>query len=387
MGKLKRFMGGERWDYHAVQAQESMVTGARDVPGEIMLIRPYSESEGITASAGTVQSLHDEHDPGTFSTEAWFDEGKLKFYARAPDEDGADNVRRRVASNFPNSEVIPLEGPDPAFPDINEGDWLVGATVKRHHPRHNVDYIPIRHFEDGQGFKKDPWTEILESMLSDDQTRVVVQVTFESVPESWVDPGGYGHMGVNEVERVLRAPRDPGWIATLSAFAHGADEVPDLDPLPSDVAAADLVEETNRLAFATNIRILAISPRKKEAMNRAAGPAKMFNKFYNSKSEAGLKDSCVDGRLEKTARKRMKKHIRNMRHRKMTDDGSVFQVEELAGIIPLLPPGDITTPKIDWVHTRSGGEIPADAPKAARRDHQPGPLGDPNPVDDRPEGW
>lgn len=376
MGKLKRLMGGERWDYHAVQAQESMLTGAQNVSGRIMRIRPYSGSEGIPASAGMVQSLHDEHDPGTYSAEAWFNDGKLQFFARAPDDDGADKVKRRIASNFPDSEVIPLEGPDPAFPEIEEGDWLVGATVKRHHPRHDVDYIPIRHYEDGQGFAKDPWTEILESMLSDDQTRVVVQVTFESVPENWVEPGGYGHMGVDEVERVLREKRVKGWL-----------NIRELDPLPGDVAAADLVGDTNRLAFGTNIRVLAISRNQKEARNRAAGTAKMFNKFYNSKSDAGLTDTCVDGRRAKTARRRMRDHISNMRQRKMTDDGSVYQIEELAGIIPLLPPGDITTPKIDWVHTRSGGEIPADAPKAARPDHQPGPLGDPDPVDDRPSGW
>lgn len=383
MGKWKRLLGREKHNYHAIQIDDDWTTGAQDISGKLLRIRPYSGSEGIPASAGMVQSLHDEHDPGTYSAEAWFDQGKLQFFARAPDDDGAERVTSRIRSNFPDSEVIPLEGPDPAFPDINAGDWLVGATASRSHPRYpNLDYIPIRHYEDGKGFHKDPWTEILESMLSDDQTRVVVQVTFESHPENWVDGGfGPGNMSTYQVKRNLEQPRVKGWF--------NIREVP---PPEGDQIAADVVEDTNRLAFKTNIRVLAASPSKIEALNRASGAAKMFNKFYNSKTDAGLKAKCVDGRRESTQRERMVRHINVMRERGLTQDGCIMQVEELAGVVPLLPPGDITTPKIDWVHTRTGGEIPADAPKHGQgqgqdRGRGQGPLGSADPVDDRPEGW
>lgn len=352
MGRLKRLLGFEKYEYHPVEWDRDIETTTRDIDGVLMKITPYPENNGILAAAGLLQSIHDAHTRGVHSFEIWFVDGRIQFFVRAADEEAADRFRRRISSNYSDSDVLELEAGDVvAFPHIREGEYLAGATVKKEHPQYNVDYLPIRHFKDGEGWEQDPYKEVLGSMLSDDETRVIVQVTMQAVPESWTQKKGIGDMSVDEVADTLRQPRVKGWINPR-----------EIEPNKKDKDAAKLVEEArHKPAFGTNIRVLAISENPREASNRAAGVSRTFKKYYNSVSEMGLRPTPIDGRTKAMQRRRMRKHVKRMRDRSLADDGSILTVEELAGVAHI-PEGDIPTPQIEWKYSRSGEDVPADAP-------------------------
>jgi hypothetical protein len=356
MGRFKRFIGAEKHDYHSIEWPYDVETTVDDVDGVLMKVTPYPENNGIVAAAGLLQSIHDEYTRGVHSFEIWFVDGKFQFFVQAADDDAADSFRRRISSNYRDASIVELED-GRGFPHIEEGEHLAGATIKKNHPEYNFDYLPIRHFKDGEGWDMDPYKEVLSAMLSDDHSRVVVQVLMRAVPESWTESNGFGDMSVDDVAEELEKGQVKGWINPRVT-----------DPNPKDVDAAKLVQEMrHKPAYGTNINVLTISANPREASNRAAGVGRTFKKYYNSVSEMGLKPKPVDGRTPAIQKRRLKKHLKRMRKRKITDDGCVLSIEELAGVAHL-PEGDIPTPQIEWKYSRSGEDVPSDAPQHAQHD-------------------
>lgn len=353
MGRLKRLLGREKHTHHSLEWPETIETAVSDVDGEFMKITPYPENNGIVAAAGLLQSIHDAHTRGVHSFEIWFADGRFQFYVLADDETAAESFRRRIASNYSDSDVVDLGG-GVGFPPVNEGEHLAGARVTKRHPQYNIDYLPIRHFRDGEGWEMDPYKEVLSAMLADDETRVVVQVLMQAVPESWTDAKGLGILdnSVDDVAAQLRSKDIKGWI-----------DMYEVEPNEKDKQAATLVEEMrHKPAFGTNINVLAISRNPTEASNRVAGVGRTFKKYYNSVSEMGLQPTPVDGRTPALQKRRLRRHLERMRSRSITSAGCVLSVEELAGVAHL-PNGDIPTPQIEWTYSRSGEDVPADAPQ------------------------
>lgn len=354
MGRVARLLGRESHTYHSLPWHDRVETSVDELEGVLMKVTPYPENNGIVAAAGLLQSIHDSHTRGVHSFEVWFADGRFQFYVTAADETAAESFRRRIASNYSDSDVVELET-GVGFPHVDPGDHLAGARVTKGHPQYDIDYLPIRHFDDGEGWESDPYKEVLSAMLASDQTRVVVQVLMRAVPESWTDARGLGLLddSVDDVAAQLRSKEIRGWWNMY-----------EVEPNEKDKQAAKLVEQMrHKPAFGTNINVLAISPDDGEASNRAAGVARTFKKYYNSISEMGLRPTPVDGRTRWGQRRRLARHLERMRSRSITTrHGCVLSTKELAGVAHL-PDGDIPTPQIEWTYSRTGEDVPADAPQ------------------------
>jgi len=232
-----------------------------------------------------------------------------------------------------------VEGGD-AFPPVNEEDYVAGAELSLRKHR----YYPIHHRSDSEGFESDPYSEITSEMLSDSETRVVVQVVFKPAPMSWTESGGlFGGDSVDDVAESLRDGHVKGWWEPRIREASTKEK-----------EAAKIVEQQRgAIAYHTNIRVMAISPDPDEAGARARGVSELFVKYYNSATEQGFKATPADP-------SGMESHVRRMFDRRYDDREMILTVDELASAAHI-PNADIETPRIDWRHQQSGGRIPADA--------------------------
>ena len=342
LGRLKRLAGREKQYCHPIEWRETVETPIEDVNGVLMQIIPYQESEGVRSGVELLRSLHEEYTRDINSFEVWFHEGQIRFYIYAADHDAADKVRRKVRGSYPDAQVVTLDG-GAAFPAIHESEHVAGATMIK---EDSLDYLPIRRYDDDEWEHDDPYTQVLGAMLADDRTRVVIQGVMQAVPKTWTD-------GVRDLAEDLRAPDVKGWIREpYEVPASRTDEI-----------RAEIIEEQDRKpAFEVNLRVLAISPNPKAAANRAQGVASSYSTYYDTRAKQGLRPAPITGRAPTFQRARMKKHIDRMRYRQIESARSCHMTFKELGGVCHIPSGDIPTQYIEWKRTRSGGEIPTDAP-------------------------
>jgi len=348
--------------YTAAQLTETDHIGQSpaDLSGTLLRVRPHPENNGMHDAAGLLQALYDPQqgalgqntsDPCSF--ELWFNEGTITFYLYAPSETTAEKYKRRVANAYSNTAVTLVDGDERAFPAVGDDDYVAGGEMYPEKDSRTGKYYPIRHFNDDQGFEKDPYGQITSALLSTDDSKVVVQVLFKPAPRDWTD-GGLTSPGVDDVAETLRGD-DVVW-----------DPIPrDRDATKKDKEAAKVVErQRNAQAFHTNIRIAAISPEKGEAEARAKDLGGMFSSYYNATTEQGLDQESVRGWPSGRRAAKLRDHLGRMQRREYTNADMVLTVDELAGVAHI-PNGDekegINTPKIDWRHAQRGEHVGADS--------------------------
>lgn len=337
MGLFKRLFGRGpgSWEYPATQIGERELSVGDMGQTKLIRMKPYYENKGIVGGVTLLQALHDvktsaiRHKnrslPSSF--EMWFHDGKVKFYLTAPTADKSDKWRRRVSSAYQNANVFEVQGGE-AFPRIGADDYVSGVTLSLE----KSYYFPIRTYE--EGFEHDPFAEVTSEMLSDEETSVVVQVTFKAAKENW-------SADTADIAEGLRQGEVVGWLNPRVR-----------DPSAKDKEAAKIVEQQRgRYGFHTNIRIMAASPDPEEAQARARGTAAMFVRYYNSATEQGFDSSPVPA-------KKMGKHIDAMQNREYTGGDMLLCVDALAGVAHL--PSDIGTPLIDRTMSREGESAPAE---------------------------
>ncbi|WP_115864241.1 hypothetical protein [Halorussus litoreus] len=352
MSKLSQLVfGSPQYDATQLQIDDPFVQHPESIPGVLLRIRPFKENQGVIDGAGLLQSVHDvttnfrgknTSDPHSF--EVWFDEGKIKFYMHAASEAAADKFRRRVGTNYANSEVFPVEGGH-AFPVIEPDEYVAGAWLEME----KIPYYPIRHYN-SQEFEADPYGEITSEMLSLDDSKVITQVVFRPAKQSWTSGDRFKHNSVDDLAHALRQGTSVGWLNPRTRPASEKDKQ----------AAKTIEQQRGQQAFHVNIRILAVSADKNEAEARARGVAGMFRNYYNGITEQGLDDTPVWHRTEDKRARKLHDHVRRMADRDWTDRRMIMTVDELAGVAHI-PNDDIETPNIDWRHTQRGDRIPADA--------------------------
>lgn len=113
-----------------------------------------------------------------------------------------------MESSYPEADVFPVKGA--GFPSIGTEDYVAGAEIQleKHH------YYPIRQFRLGDGFDRDPYSEIASEMLTTNDSNVVVQVVFRPAPNDWTD-GGWGvvssNPSVDDIAESLKQGQVAGW--------------------------------------------------------------------------------------------------------------------------------------------------------------------------------
>lgn len=335
--------------YTATRLDESMSQSADDVPGRLLQIVPYKENEAMLAMNQVLRSIHDVRMEGLLrrrnvsqhhSFELWFDEGKLKFFMHAGTPAAAETLISRVESSYPEADVFPVK--DVGFPSIEAGDHVAGAEIQleKHH------YYPIRQFRLGDGFDRDPYSEITSEMLTTTDSHVVVQVVFRPEPTDWTDGGGLIRSGssVDDVAEALKQGQVTGW------------RDPHIrDPSQKDKQAAKIIEQQRgKPAYNVSLRVLAISPDEGEATARCKGVSEMFERHYNATTEQGFDASPV-------APAQIDELLGDCRRRVWTDHQVILTIEELVGAAHVPKEEEVTTPNIKWKTAKSGTHMTPDS--------------------------
>lgn len=350
MSTLKRAIGLEKSAYHPVQLDQQVTTSLDDIDGVPVEIIPNPENDGADSMASVYESLHNPATDPHHTFEIWFYKGVVRFFLIANDERSADTFRRGINNDYPDSELSHVdEGSDhPPFPTVTPEDSLAGAYVQKVHQNYGHQYLPIK-LPGNWKAGNHPIAKIIGQMNGSEDARVVVQGVLRPVPDSWTK---YGTVG--SIFRLfdLIPPHD------ISANdAKNRLRWDDAGGLTKYVDA-----QTEQPAFATNLRILAISPDPGEASERASGVAGVFERKFKSESGARFRATPIDSRSEWVQQKRMRRFLDRMRYRYVNyETDTVLGAQELTAIN--IPSGDEEAPRINWKRGRSGAEVPVDRPK------------------------
>ncbi|MCD2204929.1 hypothetical protein [Halobacterium sp. KA-6] len=258
----------------------------------------------------------------------------------APTVAAADTLRRRLATNYPNTEIERVETGH-GLPQIKPGEYVAGARVAT-----NIgSYYPIRDHTN-EGFDTDPYGELTREMLGDEDTRVVTQVVFRPAKASWTSGSRLRSDSIDDIANSLRQGTSVGWLNPRTRPPSAADKR----------AAKTLEHERDKLAYHTTIRVLAISPSKRDALARTRGVANIFETQYNGISKQGLEATPVWHRDDDGTVARLREFVEAMATRQYTPQQTVLTVDELAGVAHL-PEGDIPTPNLDQKTTEDSDRV------------------------------
>lgn len=338
--------------YTATRLNESLSQSADDVPGTLLQLVPHTENDGMVAMSRVLRSIHDVQMEGLVrrrnvsdhhSFELWFDDGKIKFFMHAGTAGAADTLTSRVESSYPEADVFPVSGTGAGFPPIGTEDYVAAANVQleQHH------YYPIRQFRLGEGFDRDPYSEIASEMLTTNDSHVVVQVIFRPEPNDWTD-GSWGlvssNPSVDDIAESLKQGQVAGW-----RDPHVRD------PSQKDKQAAKIIEQQRgKAAYNVTFRVLAISPDEGEAVARCKGVSEMFERHYNATTEQGFDASPV-------APAQVSEFVRDAYNRTWEDRSVILTIDELVGTAHLAREEEVTTPNIKWKTAKSGSHMTPDS--------------------------
>ncbi|WP_330633798.1 hypothetical protein [Halocatena halophila] len=337
------FSRSER-EQSTVQFDTPHTQQAYDAPGQLLQITPFKESTGLAAARRFWRTLHDAQTSAFRSKnisdrrafELWFTDGTIKFYLWAVDDSTARSYIKRVEACFENAEVHAVEGL--GFPPIEPGNHVAAAELdfEKHH------FYPIR-----DGFEYDPYGDITSEMLSTPDTHVIIQIVARPVSPSWTNDAGDGGLfrsgtSVTAMADYLREGRVKGWLNPQP-----------VDPSKKDREQAKCLEDQDgKRAYDTSLRVVAIAPDEREAVERCQATGEMFARQYRSAvSEQQFTVSPV-------AESSVAPVVDACHQRELMDSDVVLTIDELAAVAHL-PSGEITTPNIGWKNTQRGTQIPA----------------------------
>lgn len=365
------------------QVDDALVTDLYDhacAQSALIGIRPYKDDGGLQRGMQLLSSLHDVQlegrvrkqnvTPGSAFELVYDDDEEILQYRFAPGDEGMhDRLDRQLKTYYGDSDIVEIE---PEFLDMAAGQYVAAARLKL---RQDDSFLPIKHFKlDPDHFETDPYDSITSEMVGAPHrpnADVMVQIMIKpAISNATWDRRNWYH-GIGKTVRRLKESKsgfDAGAVLKETASAIGGGQ---LDGVESDErqnftkyreeasnskAANIVASQRGKKGYHVDIRVVAVSDSKEEAMSRVEETAGMYRKFYDSSYEQGFtpkffKQKQLDSFLESMA----------SREWTGTDQGITFATDTLTGICHV--PTDLNTQEIEYTMSKSGRGIPPRTPR------------------------
>lgn len=364
---------GESFETTVVDADLAETIQAHQPDRPLTKIAPRPENEGIEAARDLIDTLYTVR-TGQFeyrnqspvqSFEVWYDESKVKFLFTPANEVLRERFEKQVLDKHPGSKV---EDYHTRFPEVEEGDFIAGATMDLR----KMFYYPIKTPVEGvETFESDPYGPLTSEMVvqeeqtsdgeqvASDDCRMLVQVVFKPAKRTWSQTLPFG---VDVEDRGMDL-KDGRLKDSLGRQLGGEVEIQDASRKLKK-AGEQIAKQRGQPGFYTRIRILAISPYREIAERHARGVAEVFETYYNAVTEQGLiSHPLPETELQETVKKTAGRTLSvGWREKVATAEKMILTPPELAGIAHI-PNDDIGTPNVDWTYTEPSPGVPADAPQ------------------------
>lgn len=285
----------------------------------------------------------------------------LQFYVCTPTH-LKDFVQSQIYAQYPNAEIVEVD--DYTVADearIKNNELKIAGTEIN---LTNDGFYPIKTF---LNFEVDPLsaiTAVMSKVEKDEQ--VWIQILVKPLPDEWhkeassfvkkIKAGGGGGNLSSEIIGLIGHALH-GLITTiLTGVTPESSKAAEKDDKPSQLSSAEetgltgVETKATKLGFNTKIRILALAENENLAYSKISsllGAFKQFNILNMNGFTSGDLRSDINYWQEYSARL-------------FTDDGYVFNTEELASVFHL-PSISVQTPNIVWAGSKKG-EPPSNLP-------------------------
>jgi len=364
---------GESFETTVVDADLADTIQAQKPDIPLTKIAPRPENDGIDAARELVNTLYTvrtgqldyRNESPVQSFEVWYDESKVKFLFKPANEVLRERFEKQALDKHPGSKI---ETYHTRFPEVEEGDFVAGATMDLR----KMFYYPIKTPVEGvETFEEDPYGPLTSEMVvqeertsdgqqvASDDCRMLVQVVFKPAKRTWSQKLPFG---VDVEDRGMEL-KDGRLKDSLGRQVAGEVEVKDASRKMKK-AGEQIAKQRGQPGFYTRIRVLAISPYREIAERHARGVAEVFETYYNAVTEQGLVSHPLpEDQLRETVEKAASRTLSlGLREKFATSEKTILTPPELAGIAHI-PSDDIQTPNVDWTYTESSPGVPADAPQ------------------------
>lgn len=267
----------------------------------------------------------------------------IEFYVNCPIE-LLDFIEGQIYAQYPSVDMH--EVPDYARADLT-GMKIVGTELKLNRP----DVFPIKTF---QNFQVDPLAGITGALAKvGDNEQVWVQMLIRPVADSWQNKA------IKYVSAARAGTLNRTQLGSISklvfelirpAPSDAKPSAPPKLPASQEQALKAAEEKATKLGYETKIRMVVLSndPISAQAkLTTLTGAYKQFNTVNTN--------GFTTGKVESDP-----KIVEAYRTRSFRDEGSVFNIEELASLFHF-PNVTVETPNILWAGAKKG-EPPASLP-------------------------
>lgn len=374
-------------EYNAIQITDDNYEQFRDAleenerqDGHLLRVRPPRDNDGIQAGVRLWRALHDprrekvsigptskltfvKNVSPSHSQEIWYNNGKVEFLFRPANTPATDTFRSKIRNNYQDASVERASQP---FPQVDVGDWVAGATVRKS----REFWYPIKSPLTERGDRdpivdEDPYKDITSSMVVEndhlndgtrveaDECRIVIQTLAQPARRVWTHKNPFG-MDVEQVERSMKQPE--------YKTNHLRGDVYELEPGRKDKTAARIVRKLQDIpGFYVTMRVLVISPYRELAERRARKVAGDYRRYFESFTRQTLTpnpipQSALFDTLLDTARR---DHEISTRDR-LTAFNPMKNILSVPGLgsVAHLPNDDINEPTVDWTSMDTGPGAP-----------------------------
>ena len=350
-------MFGSANTFDALDADSDLIStvksAAATAPGEVVRVRPFKDTPGIGAAERFMRGLHQTDKGGglpTYTFEAWFDERRVKFMVSTPDP---DDVVDLVNTHYRNTSV---QTTDERFLPIEPGDYI---AVGRGELREDCIF-PTKHTGSTPPLNVDPYSTLIPKLVGRDadRERVLLQVVFRPVSDSWYNRGAMGSDG----DVIAESVKEGRVVGEINPRVVTSDS--------DKKKAKDMQAQRGKPAFQISVRIVAIADNPQSAVERAESVTGAFDEFDHDYADQGLKPVPLSGtdartELERAASRSLQRKGRVARWLRGPDN--VLTAGQL-GAIAHFPNEKINVPDVDWSRMESGPGVPPDAPQLAGAD-------------------
>lgn len=362
-------------NYGAIQVDSSIKQRLenKNPKGSVISIRPYQENDSIKGSKELLRTLYNTFDDkfakffntSQISTfEIWYTDGKIQFFYYIEDDDTRERFLKQIGAFFENSEATVVH--NRSFPEIEEGEWIAGGrfNLKKHY------FEPIRYPGGTKDMEFDPYRSITNDITAKEETRMIIQVVMKPVVKEWdstytKDVGEHG-------EKI----RDDDKITILENFKWKKYEVSQPEAIRK--AAKDIQEQKGKPAFYVNLRILAIAPTKKQAIEQCKSVGRIYEQTHEESTRqtlvpipeetSGIPQLINDINLRRGRKMNLPRNPISIAARKISRyirgsyETMIMTQPELTGLAHI-PDKSIKNSKVDWNRLSVDGTIPPDAPE------------------------
>ncbi|SHL59817.1 hypothetical protein [Haladaptatus paucihalophilus] len=340
---------------HKITDRYQQAVGIPNLP--VLHIRPFRDTPGIDAGTTLFRDLYRDPKhgtPPTYSFSLLYEERSVRVLMSSPEP---ERIRGHVSGTYPNSTVNDVDPAD-AFPTMHDGEYVAGI-------RFDLEEdccFPLRH----QGSKVDPlsgdpYTSLLPKVAATDGERVIVQLTFEPVGDSWFRRGKVGSTS----DEVADAMQDGRLVGEINP--HVVESKRDRH------IATDIQNQRGRPAFHASLRVLAVGPTAEAAETRAQSIGEFFTTTFSHPGGQSLvptpltSSEAIQNAIEAISTRDLWLHGQQPGRARswLTGTQSVLTDQELAVLVHIPTQNDVHAPDLDWNRMQSGPGAPADSTQHA----------------------